>query len=143
MRCLSPLNSKLSPIGRGYRWIGGKLGIASCWFSKELGTHVSGVVVVYLSRASRVFLLVLRFSFLRKINLSLIHLSFTGPPLMTAFLYTDGVYHVQYQNNVSIWRMRNWSGNTSILLHLNYICWDYNNKIKVEKWVWTDFWRFF
>ena len=137
--CLSPLNSKLSPVRRGYSWMGDHL------ILNKLGTHVnrSRVVVVGLSCASRVVLRVLRFSFLRKINLSLIHLSFTGPPLVTVFLYTDGVYHVQYQNNVSIWRMRNWSGNTSILLHLNYICWDYNNKIKVEKWVWTDFWRFF
>ena len=34
----------------------------------ELGTHVSRVAVVGLSRASRVFLRVLRFSSLRKIN---------------------------------------------------------------------------
>ena len=35
---------------------------------KKLGTHVSRVVVVGLSRASRVFLRVLRFSSLLKIN---------------------------------------------------------------------------
>ena len=29
-RCLSPLNSKLSPVGRGYSWMGDHLGIASC-----------------------------------------------------------------------------------------------------------------
>ena len=39
---------------------------------------MSRVVVVGLSRASRVFIQVLRFSSHRKINLSLIHLSFTG-----------------------------------------------------------------
>ena len=66
-RCLSPLSPKLSPVGRGYSWMG-DLGIASCWFSKKRGTHVSRVVVVGLSRASRVFFRVLRFSFLRKIN---------------------------------------------------------------------------
>ena len=32
-RCLSPLNSKLSPVGRGYSWMGDHLGIASCWLS--------------------------------------------------------------------------------------------------------------
>ena len=91
-RCFSPLNSKLSPVGRGYSWMGDHLGIASCWFSKKLGTHVSRVVVVGLSRASRVFLRVLRFSSLRKINLSLIHLSYqTGPPLITVFLHWRGL----------------------------------------------------
>ena len=29
-RCLSALNSRLSPIGRGYSWMGDHLGIASC-----------------------------------------------------------------------------------------------------------------
>ena len=65
--CLSPLNSKLSPVRQGNSWMGDHLGIASCWFSKKLGTHVSRVG---LSRASRVFLQVLRFSSLRKVNLS-------------------------------------------------------------------------
>ena len=46
-----------------YSW----LGIAPCRFSKKLGTHVNRVVVG-LSHASRVFLWVLRFPFLRKIN---------------------------------------------------------------------------
>ena len=56
-RCLSPvLNSKLSPVGRAYSWMGDHLGIATCWFSKKLGTHVSRVVVVGLSLASRIFL---------------------------------------------------------------------------------------
>ena len=55
-RCLSPLNSKLSPVGRGYSWMGDHLGIASCSFSEKLGTHVSRVVVVGLSRASRVLI---------------------------------------------------------------------------------------
>ena len=67
-RCVSPLNSKLSPVGRGYSCMGDHLGIASCSFTKELGTHVSRVIVVGLSRASRVFLRVLRFSSLRKIG---------------------------------------------------------------------------
>ena len=30
LRCLSPLNSKLSLVGRGYSWMGDHLGIASC-----------------------------------------------------------------------------------------------------------------
>ena len=69
--CLSPLSSKLSPVRRGYSWMGDHL------ILNKLGTHVnrSRVVVVGLSCASRVVLRVLRFSFLRKINLSLIHLS--------------------------------------------------------------------
>ena len=54
-RCLSPLNSKLNQIRRGYSWMGDHVGIASCWFSKKLGTHVSRVVVVDLSRVSRFF----------------------------------------------------------------------------------------
>ena len=33
--CLSPLNLKLSPLGRGYSWMGVHLGIASCCFSKN------------------------------------------------------------------------------------------------------------
>ena len=84
-------NAKLSPVGRGYSWMGDHLGIASCWFSKNLGTRVSRVVVVGLSRAPRVLSpRVLRFSSLRKINLSLIHLSFTRPPLITVFLHWRG-----------------------------------------------------
>ena len=75
VRCLSPLNSKLSPDEQGYSWMGDHLGIVSCSFSKKLGTHVSRIVVVGLSRALKVFLRVLRFSSLRKINLSLNHLS--------------------------------------------------------------------
>ena len=35
-RCLSPLNSKWSPVGCGYNWMGDHLGIASCWSSKHL-----------------------------------------------------------------------------------------------------------
>ena len=42
--------------------------------------RVNRVVVVGLCRALRVFLQVLCFSSLIKINLSLIYLSFTGPP---------------------------------------------------------------
>ena len=85
-RCRLQLNSKLSLVGRGYSWMGDHLGIASCWFSTR-----GRVVVVGLSRASRVFLRVLRFSSLRKINLSLIHLSLTGPPLITVFLHWRGL----------------------------------------------------
>ena len=59
---------KLSPVGRGYSWMGDHLGKALCWFSKKLWTYVSRVVVVGLSRASRVFLRVLRVSSLCKIN---------------------------------------------------------------------------
>ena len=46
------------------------LGIAPCLFSRKLGTHVSRVLVVRLSRASRVFLRVSRIFLrvLRKIN---------------------------------------------------------------------------
>ena len=29
-RCVSPLNSKLIPVGRGYSWMGDHLGIVSC-----------------------------------------------------------------------------------------------------------------
>ena len=75
-RCLSPCTEfQVKPVGRGYSWMGDHLGIASCWFSKKLGTHVSRIVVVGLSRASSVFLRVLQFSSDRKINHSLIHLS--------------------------------------------------------------------
>ena len=71
-RCLSPLNFKLIPVGPGYSWMGDHLGIARVDSQNELGTYVSRGVVVGLSRASRGFL---RVSSLRKINLSLIHLS--------------------------------------------------------------------
>ena len=90
-RCLSPLNSKLRPVRRSYSWVGDHLNIASCWFSKKIGTHVNRFVVVGLSHASRVFLQVLRFSSLRKMNLTFIHLSFTGPPLITVFLHWRGL----------------------------------------------------
>ena len=59
-RCLSPLNFKLSPVGRELQLDG--------WppihvlILKKLGTHLSRVVVVGLSRVLRVFLRVLRFS---------------------------------------------------------------------------------
>ena len=54
---------------RLYIWMGEHLGIASCWFSKKTWNSCEyRVVVVGLSRASRVFLRVLRFSSLRKIN---------------------------------------------------------------------------
>ena len=41
-RCLSPLNFKLSLVGRGYSSMGDHLGLI---LRKELGTHVSRVVV--------------------------------------------------------------------------------------------------
>ena len=56
--CLSPLSYKLRPVGPGYSPV----------LILELGTHVSRVVVVGLSCDLRVFLWVLRFSSLRKIN---------------------------------------------------------------------------
>ena len=56
----------ISPVGRGKSWMGDYLGITSCSFSKKLGTNnVSTVVVVGLSRASRVFLLILGLSSVR------------------------------------------------------------------------------
>ena len=62
-RCLSPLTSKLCPVGWGQQLDG--------WPSVlnfKLATHVNRVVVVDLSCASRVFRWVLRFSSLPKIN---------------------------------------------------------------------------
>ena len=56
---------------------------------KKLGTHVNTVVVVGLYRASRVFS---GFPPSAKINLSLIHLSLTGPPLITGFLHWRGLH---------------------------------------------------
>ena len=68
VRCLSPLSPKLSLVGRVYSWMGDHLAWYSLVLILELGTHVNRVVVVGLSRASRVFFRVLRFSSLRKIN---------------------------------------------------------------------------
>ena len=48
-RCYSSLNSKLSPVARGYSWMGDHLGIASCWFSENLElVYVNRVVVIPL-----------------------------------------------------------------------------------------------
>ena len=58
--CLSPLSSKVtvSLVGRGYSWMGDHLtfGYIALMMILELGTRASRVVVVGLSRASRVFL---------------------------------------------------------------------------------------
>ena len=54
-------------VERDYSWMGDHLGIASCSFSKSFEfMHVSRVG---LSRALRVFLRILRFPSLRKINI--------------------------------------------------------------------------
>ena len=67
------------------------IGESPCVDSHKLITLVSRVVVGGLSRASRVFLRVLQFPSLHKINLSLIHLSYqTGHPLITVFLHWSG-----------------------------------------------------
>ena len=81
LMCLarSPLNSKLSPVMQ-----------TGCLILKKLGTHLNRVVVVGLSSILRAVFRVPAsnpFSTLRKINQSLIHLSFKGSPLITAFLY--------------------------------------------------------
>ena len=69
-RCVSPLYFKLNPVGQGHSWMGDHLGIVQCRFQKKTrnSCEQNCCTVVGLSRTSRVFLRVLRFSSVRKIN---------------------------------------------------------------------------
>ena len=66
--CTNAINSKLILVGRGYSWMCDPVVTCSLVLILKNLELMSRVVVVVHSRASRVFLRVLLFSCLRKIN---------------------------------------------------------------------------